>query len=1021
MPWGFLGQTALAKARPLRRLRQAQNRAGGGGRAAVTGGVTPLNSFVCYLYRRPSVYPCSPTFFKGASHAISTIAHRASRIAHRASRIAHRAIIRARVRRPDPNASITGPGKADFGDHPAPRFSPNSPRFSRQSLSGAFLSLLAFTLLSFAALYAPRAQAQPFDPGAPQVFAALTPADTTSLYTLQTVAGGPATLTLLGTAPTGVRYIAMGFSAQEGYLYGVTIGTSNNLVQIGQDGQPTDLGAVSNLPLGSYNIATFGGIANGGANDYSNVMFVADGGVNPPRLYAITGIPAAPTATELTLTGAPLTNTSDMLWTQGYLWAVDGPGQTIYRIAPDLVANSAQVDAFSIAGIQNTDYGGQWAYGNGNIGIYNNATGTVYQIAIANPASATPTFNVVGTFLGATPSGGLDAANSFGAPVDLGITKTATPNPYTPGQPLTYTLTVTNGSTLASSSGYVVNDPVPAQIQNPAVSSFVFDGTTTAAGTCTVTGQTVNCVGLALPAGGSAGGPVTGTGPATANGAIATTATVTGNEAEPAGSTLPNSSTFTVNLPANVRLSKSTNTLTLAPNLPVPYTVTATNDGGTEQAAGYTFTEVVPANTTFTSLAAVGPATATITGCVAGDPAGTQCTVTLTSPIPAGASAQVTFTVTTLATLPAGVTHIVNQVYYDFPFPGCSLTGTPVCNPVQPSGCVGGVCTPPPSCVVGDPACSNVPTSEPNVRLTKTTTATALAAGEAVPYTITATNTTTGTTQAGGYTFTEVVPANTTFTGFAAVAPATATIIGCNPGDPAGTQCQITVTSQIDAAAPAQVTFTVTTLATLPPGATGVVNQAYYDVPWSGCSLGGTPVCNPGQPAGCAGGVCTPPPSCVAGDPACTTTLLLTDMQATGPVTVPAAVGGQVSVTTTCTNNGPVTAVGATCDVTGAPAGATTVCTPSSPVLNLAVGASISCLTEFTSTGTTVTLTTTAGSLTPDLDLNNNTAPTTLGAGVGPGTGTAAVPTLHQWAMALLMLLLVAGAVVMMRRGGRMT
>jgi uncharacterized repeat protein (TIGR01451 family) len=157
-----------------------------------------------------------------------------------------------------------------------------------------------------------------------------------------------------------------------------------------------------------------------------------------------------------------------------------------------------------------------------------------------------------------------------------------------------------------------------------------------------------------------------------------------------------------------VRLSKSTTTLTVAPGTAIPYTITVANNSSTvAQPASYTFTEVVPANTTYTNFAAVAPATATISGCTSGDPAGQRCTITVTSPIPAGTSVQVTFTVTADATLPTSVASIVNQAYYDTPG-SCLLSATPVCNPVQPA-CTGTTCTPPTACVAGDPACVTVP------------------------------------------------------------------------------------------------------------------------------------------------------------------------------------------------------------------------------------------------------------------------------------------------------------------------
>ncbi len=90
---------------------------------------------------------------------------------------------------------------------------------------------------------------------------------------------------------------------------------------------------------------------------------------------------------------------------------------------------------------------------------------------------------------------------------------------------------------------------------------------------------------------------------------------------------------------ANVVLAKSTTTTLVAPGVAITYTLTATNTvAGTTRAAGYTFQEVVPANTTFTSIS--GGMT---TDCTAGAVAGTLCTITVTNAIVAGTAQTASF------------------------------------------------------------------------------------------------------------------------------------------------------------------------------------------------------------------------------------------------------------------------------------------------------------------------------------------------------------------------------------------
>jgi uncharacterized repeat protein (TIGR01451 family) len=143
------------------------------------------------------------------------------------------------------------------------------------------------------------------------------------------------------------------------------------------------------------------------------------------------------------------------------------------------------------------------------------------------------------------------------------------------------------------------------------------------------------------------------------------------------------------------------------------------------------------------------------------------------------------------------------------------------------------------------------------------------------------------------------------------------------------------------------------------------------------------------------------------------------DMQGSGTSTG-ATVGTPVTVTLTCTNAGPDTAVNATCVVTP-PAGLTvsTVCSPTPPAASLALGQSITCKATFTPTDTTpVTLTVTAGSDTPDPDRANDAGTATVtpvAALIAPIA--ASVPTLGEMALLLLAALLGLSAVAAHRRG----
>ncbi|MFC4820680.1 DUF7507 domain-containing protein [Dokdonella ginsengisoli] len=124
------------------------------------------------------------------------------------------------------------------------------------------------------------------------------------------------------------------------------------------------------------------------------------------------------------------------------------------------------------------------------------------------------------------------------------------------------------------------------------------------------------------------------------------------------------------------------------------------------------------------------------------------------------------------------------------------------------------------------------------------------------------------------------------------------------------------------------------------------------------------------------------------------------DMMATGAPTQTVPVGTPVTVVTTCTNNGPLAAVGATCtvvvpnapDAVGGTAGTpATQCVPATPVGNLAVGGVITCTTQFTpDQAGTWTLRTTAASQTPDTIPANDVAPSQVIA-VAPDTADLSV------------------------------
>lgn len=177
--------------------------------------------------------------------------------------------------------------------------------------------------------------------------------------------------------------------------------------------------------------------------------------------------------------------------------------------------------------------------------------------------------------------------------VNLAIVKSDAPDPVVVGQPVTYTLTVTNpGATGAT--GVTVTDQVPA--------SFAVGATTTSQGTCTTSGQTVTCELGAMASGGSATITIEAT-PSQA-GSYTNTSSVSAEEADSnPGNNSDSEQTQVVEAAgsaADLALSKSDAVDPVAQGATISYTLTVTNNGP-DTADNVVVTDQLPASTTFVS------------------------------------------------------------------------------------------------------------------------------------------------------------------------------------------------------------------------------------------------------------------------------------------------------------------------------------------------------------------------------------------------------------------------------------
>lgn len=357
----------------------------------------------------------------------------------------------------------------------------------------------------------PRAAADPpgppFSCEVPTFF--LSQQNPTRLYT-GVYGPGTATITTLGP-PWTAQYNALGFNPNDGYLYAVQYAPTdgpNVLLQIDSNGNTFDLGPITDLPRLPAG-------PNNGAFDAAGNFWVTN--TNAANAWEI-DVASNPPAVVRTL---PLSGVAwggyDLSFADGFMWGMSGNPAFIYR----LNLTTGNVDRFSApSGVVGGTYGATWTYSNGNLGFSDNGSGRIFQISVANAASASPAFAVVSSYQGPSSSNN-DGSVCIAPPVDLGITKTG-PAQVAQGGTVTWTSTVTNHGR-GNSSGFGVHDVVPAGFTNV---------TSTTAG-CVVTGNTVDCSEGALSNGSSRTISVTATATAAPGSCLTNSVMVFGNEEDP--------------------------------------------------------------------------------------------------------------------------------------------------------------------------------------------------------------------------------------------------------------------------------------------------------------------------------------------------------------------------------------------------------------------------------------------------------------------------------------------------------
>jgi uncharacterized repeat protein (TIGR01451 family)/fimbrial isopeptide formation D2 family protein len=228
--------------------------------------------------------------------------------------------------------------------------------------------------------------------------------------------------------------------------------------------------------------------------------------------------------------------------------------------------------------------------------------GTPLGSAIINTATATATASVTGVPLQASDSVGI----SLSGGADLAIVKTA-PATYTPGQPLTYTLVVTNAGP-STSTNALVEDVLPAGLTGATWTAAFTGG---ASGTASGSGN-VN-TNVTVPKGGRATYTVRATAEATLAGVLTNTATVQPTDGDPDPNPDNNTSTDTSTVApvADLQIVKTDSSATYTPGLPVTYTITVTN-AGPSFVRGATVADAFPATITAAAWSAVYSGTGSV-------------------------------------------------------------------------------------------------------------------------------------------------------------------------------------------------------------------------------------------------------------------------------------------------------------------------------------------------------------------------------------------------------------------------